>query len=198
MIRAVLFDLDGVLVDSLEGWFKLFNKTLKHFDREEFTFEKFVKDVWGGPIERDAEKFFGKPVDDVINYYFDNFDELKKKLKLFPNVKETLKELKNRNLKIGLVTNTPKKQLYKLLDSLKIKEFFDAVVGGDEVKNGKPAPDMILEACKRLVVNPGEVVLVGDTNADILSCKNAGCGSIGFRINGNERIDDLKELLTKI
>ncbi len=198
MIKAVLFDLDGVLVDSLEAWFKLFNKTLKHFGREEFTFERFMENVWGGPIERDAEEFFGKPLDEVKAYYFDNFDEFKKDLKLFPNTKQILTKLKNKNLKLGLVTNTPKKQTYKLLDYLKLREYFDAVVCGDEVRNGKPAPDMILEACKRLDVKPNDAVIVGDTPADVLSCKNAGCLSIGFKVDGDKKIDDLKELVELI
>lgn len=195
MIKAVLFDLDGVLVDSLEAWSKLFNKTLRHFGKEEFTREQFMGKVWGGPIERDAEKFFGRPIDEVKKYYFDNFDEFKKNLKLFPNAKNVLKELKEKDFKIGLVTNTPKKQVHKLLDYLDLREYFDAIVGGDEVKNGKPAPDIILEACKRLDVGPSEAVIVGDTAIDIFSCRKAGCASIGFRVDGDKRINDLKELI---
>jgi len=195
MIKAILFDMDGVLVDSVEAWFKLFNKTLKHFGKKEFTWKHFMKKVWGGPIERDAEEFFETSVDEVIKYYFDNFDYFKRNLKLFPNVRETLKELKDRNFKIALVTNTPNKQAGKLLDYMKLKDYFDTVVGGDEVKNGKPAPDIMLEACKRLGVSPKDAAVVGDTSADMASAKNANCFSIGFRIDGDKKIDDLKEVI---
>jgi len=195
MVKAVLFDMDGVLVDSLDAWFKLFNRTLKHFGKDEFTWEHFMDKVWGGPIERDAEEFFGRSVEEIISFYYDNFDFFKKNLKLFPHTKETLKELKNSGLKLGLVTNTPRKQADKLLAYLKLKEYFDVIVGGDEVKNGKPAPDIVLEACKRLDVDVKDVLLVGDTEMDILSGRNAGCVSIGFKMDGDERIDDLLELI---
>lgn len=198
MVKAILFDLDGVLVDSIEAWFKLFNESLKHFRKKEFTWKKFLDKVWGGPIERDAKEFFGRPVEDIRKFYFDNFNEFKRNVKLFPNAIEVLKELRKRNLKIGLVTNTPRKQANKLLEHLKLAEYFDAIVGGDEVKNGKPAPDMIFEASKRMGINPIEAVLIGDTTKDIQSCKNAGCLSIGFRIDGDKRINNLKELMEVI
>lgn len=194
MTKAILFDMDGVLVDSKIAWFKLFNKTLKHFGKDEFTQEHFKK-VWGGPIERDAEEFFGKPVEEVIEFYFDNFDYFKRNLRLFPDTKKILKEVKNKGLKTALVTNTPIKQANKLLDYFELKKYFDAVVGGDEVEDGKPAPDIMLEACKRLNIEPEEAVVIGDTEADMVSGKDAGCLSIGFRINGDKRIDNLKELI---
>ena len=66
--------MDGVLIDSLEAWFELFNKALKYFGKEEFIWKQFLDKVWGGPIERDAEEFFGKSVDELKKFYFDNFD----------------------------------------------------------------------------------------------------------------------------
>ena len=198
MIKAVLFDMDGVLVDSIEAWFELFNKTLKHFGKEEFTWEKFMERVWGGPIERDAEEFFGTSVDNVIRFYFDNFDSFKENLKLFPNVKEVLDELKNKNLKIGLVTNTPKRQVHKLVDHLSLREYFDVIIGGDEVEHGKPAPDMIFLACKELGIKPEDSIYIGDVDADVIAGKKAGCLTIGLKIDGDDRIEDLKELEEKI
>lgn len=198
MIKSILFDMDGVLVDSIEAWFRLFNKTLKHFGKEEFAWEIFLNKVWGGPIERDVKEFFGKPLGDVKKFYFDNFEFFKENLRLFPNTKETLTILKNKKLKLGLVTNTPKKQTYKLLNHLKLKEYFDVIVGGDEVEHGKPAPDIILLACRRLGVKPGDSIYVGDTNVDIIAGKKAGCFTIGFKIDGDERIDDLMEIEERI
>lgn len=198
MIQAILFDLDGVLVDSLEAWFKLFNKTLKHFGREEFTWQQFMQKVWGGPIERDAKEFFGTSVEDIKKFYFDNFDYFKENLKPFPNAKETLTKLKNKNLKLGLVTNTPRKQAIKLLEHLNLQSYFDVVVGGDEVEHGKPAPDMILLACKKLKIKPEDSTYVGDSNADMIAGKKAKCFTIGFKTDGDKRIDDLRELEEKI
>jgi len=198
MIKAVLFDMDGVLVDSVQAWFKIFNKALKRYGKKEFTFQQFLNKVWGGPIERDAKEYFQIPLEELKGFYFSNFDSIKKEFKLFPNTTDVLKKLKSKEFRLALVTNTPKDQACRLISYLKIIRYFDVVVGGDEVKNGKPSPDIVVEACRRLNVDPNEAVMVGDTGADILSCKNAGCTSIGFKIKGDKRIDDLKELLKVI
>lgn len=194
MIEAILFDMDGVLVDSIEAWFKLFNKALKHFGKKIMTKKEFLTKVWGGPIERDVKLYFGKTVDEVKKFYFDNFDSFKGNLKLLSNTEETLTKLKNKKLKLAIVTNTPKKQTDKLLDYLKLKTYFDVVVCGDEVKNGKPAPDLILLACKRLKIKPKDSIYVGDVDIDMIAGKKAKCFTVGFRIDGDKRIDDLKEL----
>lgn len=190
--------MDGVLVNSIEAWFKLFNKALKYFGKQEMTWQQFLDKVWGGPIERDAEEFFSISVDELKEFYFDNFNDFKKDFKIFPDAKEVLTKLKDRNLKLGLVTNTPKEQTNSLVDKLGLREYFDTIVGGDETEKGKPAPDMILEACKRLNVKPEETVMIGDTPSDMLSCKNAGCSSIGLKVDGDKKINDLKELLELI
>ena len=187
--------MDGVLVDSMEAWFKLFNKTLKHFGKEEFSMDEFLDKVWGGPIERDADDFFGKPVKDVIKFYFDNFDFFKENMKLFPDVKEVLNELKDKKLKLGIVTNTPKKQVDKLVEHLELRDYFDVIVGGDEAEHGKPSPDIILLACERLGIEVKDAVYVGDADADIIAGREAGCFTIGVKIDGDKRIEELKELL---
>ncbi|MBW2975576.1 HAD family phosphatase [Candidatus Woesearchaeota archaeon] len=195
MIKAVIFDLDGVLVDSLEAWFRLFNKALRHFGKEEITLHTFKSRIWGGNIEGDAKEFFGRPVEDIKKIYFDGFDEFKKGVRLFPDTKNVLTKLKNKGLKVGLATNTPCKQAHKLLDYLSLKDDFDVILGGDEVEHGKPAPDIIILACKRLGIKIKESAYVGDSNADMAAGRKAGCLTIGFRIDGDKRIEDLGELL---
>lgn len=195
--KAVLFDMDGVIVDSFEAWFKLFNLTRKHFGLKEITKEVFTDDVWGGPIERDAKIYFGKrSVKEIIRFYFDNFGKFFGDMKLFPNASFVLEELRKKGKRIGLVTNTPKKQAYSLLEHLNLKKYFDAIVCGDEVSRGKPEPDIMILACERLNINTKDSVLIGDTKADMVAGKKAKCHTVGFRINnGDKRIDELKELL---
>ena len=74
----------------------------------------------------------------------------------------------------------------------------DVIVCGDEVKNGKPAPDLMLKACEKLKVDPKDTISVGDTDLDIIACKKAGCYAVGFKIDGDKKIDNLKELLEMI
>jgi len=195
--KAVLFDMDGVIVDSFEAWFKLFNLARKHFGEKEITKEVFTNDVWGGPIERDAKIYFGeRSVKEISRFYFDNFEKFYEDMKLFPNAVFVLEELRKKGKKIGLVTNTPKKQTYSLLEHLNLKKYFDAIVCGDEVNRGKPEPDMMILVSERLNVNPEDSVLIGDTKLDMVAGKKAKCYTVGFKINdGDKRIDNLKELL---
>lgn len=195
MAEAFIFDLDGVLVDSLEAWFKLFNRTLRYFGKEDIGKQRFIEKVWGGPIERDAEEFFEQPVEKIKSFYFSNFDIFKKNLRLFPETKEVLSLLKSKGLKLGLATNTPKKQALSLLEYLKLNAYFDAVAAGDEVNHGKPDPEMILLVCRKIKVKPKDSIYVGDSKADMLAGKAAGCMTIGFKREGDKMIGNLKELL---
>ena len=197
-IKAILFDMDGVLVDSVDAWFKLFNITLKYFGKKEMTKKEFLSKVWGGPIERDARVYFGKTVDEVKKFYFDNFDEFKKNLKLFLDTKETLSELRKKGLKLGLVTNTPKGQAYALIDYVGLRKYFDKIVCGDEVEHGKPEPDLLIECCKRLKTGIKDIIFVGDAKVDKEAARKAGSYFVGFKIDGDKRISGLKELLEMV
>ena len=195
-IKAIIFDLDGVIIDSLDSWFKVFNNTRQHYKLPKIAKKEFIDRIWGGTIERDIKIYFkGKTVEEITKHYFSNIGKFKASTKLNKNVKETLKKLKNKNIKLGLVTNTYKKAVLEILQYHKIKDLFNAVVGGDETEHGKPAPDSLLEACKRLNIKPEEAVLVGDTKSDMGAAKNANMFFIGYKINGDLKIGNLKDLL---
>jgi HAD superfamily hydrolase (TIGR01549 family) len=195
-LKAIIFDLDGVIIDSLDAWLKVFNNTRQHYKLPEITKKEFVDTIWGGTIERDIKIYFkGKTAEEISRHYFSNMGKFKTSTKLSRNVKETLKKIKEKNIKLGVVTNTYRKPTLQILGYHKIKSFFDAVVGGDEIKNGKPAPDSLLEACKRLKIKPEEAVLIGDTVNDKGAANNARMFFIGYKTNGDLRIDDLKDLL---
>ena len=83
-VKAILFDLDGVLVNSIDAWFNVFNDTRKHFGLKPVSNNKFVRE-FGSPIERDAKKYFkGRTIEEVKNVYNANFRKRKRYVKLFP------------------------------------------------------------------------------------------------------------------
>ena len=87
-VKAVLFDLDGVLVDSLEAWHYTFNDGLRQFGLNSLSRKKFAND-FGAPIEQDIEKYFiGKTVGEVKDMYNSNFMKWKSHVKLFPQSKK--------------------------------------------------------------------------------------------------------------
>lgn len=199
-VKAILFDLDGVLIDSVNVWFYIYNDTLKHFGIKKISKKKFVSD-FGAPIEEDIKEYFkGKTVDEVKKTFWMYFKKrrklINKDIKLMPNSVDTLKILKNYNMKLGLITNSSKLIAMPILNHFRLKSFFKVIVAMEDVKRRKPEPDMILKACRKLKVSPQETILIGDTQNDMVAGKRAGCITIGYKTKGNHKIENLKEILS--
>lgn len=193
-VKAVLFDMDGVLVDSLDAWCYTFNDTLRHFGLKTIPRKEFIKD-FGAPIEHDVKKYFnGKTVKEVEHAYNLKFKQSMKYLRLFPEAVDALEKLKRSKVKIGLITNSTRFIVSAILHHFRLKNYFQAIVTMDDVKRRKPNPEMILKACKILKVKPKNTILVGDTKNDILAGKRAGCVTVGYKINGEYRIDRLSSI----
>ncbi len=194
-VKAILFDLDGVLVDSIYAWLSVFNDTRKYFGLKQVPKKEFIGD-FGAPIESDVKKYFkGRTIKEVERAYDMNFKKRKALVKLFPEAVDTLKKLKQRPIKIGLITNSTRFIASAILAHFKLKKYFQVIVTMDDVKRRKPAPDMILKAFKILKVKPENTILVGDTMNDMIAGKRAGCITVGYNIKGDYKIDNLKEIL---
>ena len=197
-VKAVLFDLDGVLVDSFDAWFHTFNDGLRHFGFRTLSKTDFAKD-FGAPIESDIKKYFiGKTEKEVENVYNQYFKKRKTRVNLFPQSIYILKNLKKEKIKIGLISNSTKSIVTAILNHFQIKKYFNAIVTMDDVKRRKPHPDMVLKACKMLKISPKNAILVGDTKNDMLAGKRAGCVAVGYKIKGDYRINNLSKLLNVV
>ncbi|MBI2650712.1 HAD family hydrolase [Candidatus Woesearchaeota archaeon] len=193
-VKAVLFDLDGVLVDSFEAWFHTFNDSLKHFGLRALSKAKFSKQ-WGGPIERDIKKYFiGRTVEEVKNTHNTNFMKWKSHVELFPQSTNVLQKLKKQNRKLGLITNSSKLITSMILNHHGLKKYFQVIITMDDVKRRKPAPDMILKACKMLKVKPKNTILIGDTKNDMIAGKRTGCVTVGYKVKGDYKIKSLNSI----
>ena len=193
-IKAVLFDLDGVLVDSLDAWFYVFNDSLGSFGFGKLSKKEFTRD-FGAPIEKDVKKHFrGKTVKEVESAYNACFNKRAKYVKLSAQAKNVLQKLKNKNIKIGLVTNSTSLITLAILRHFKLTGYFDVILTMNDVRRGKPHPDMALKACKMLKVSPKCALLVGDTQNDMLAGKRAGCFTIGYKTKGDLEIKKLNEI----
>ncbi len=193
-VEAILFDLDGVLVDSLDAWFYVFNDTLKSFRLRTLSKEEFAK-YFGAPIESDMKRYFiGKTIKEVITQHNKNFKRRKNLVKLFPDSTKTLQNLKNKKIKLGLLSNSTKFIVTTILNHFKIKKYFKVIITLEDVKRRKPAPDMILKACRMLKVTPKNTILVGDTKNDMIAGRRAKCVTVGYKINGDNRIDKLHSI----
>lgn len=196
-IDAVLFDLDGVLINSFESWYRAFTAMLSAYGREEISREVFKSKYWGRDLwhNRASLNLGG----DAARYCESEQQNMIELIRLFPDVEEVLHCIKGKyKLKVGLVTNTPRENVNKIFEHFCLSNHFDVILTRDDVKRGKPDAEMVIKACEQLNVKPEHAVLVGDTTADSQAGKAAGCLVIGIggESAGDVRIETLYELFT--
>jgi len=193
-IKAVLFDLDGVLVNSYDAWFRLFNDTLLHFGYRAVTKKEFSRE-WGKSTKEDVKYFMPRQtVPEVRDYYSKAFPRFIRYVKVTPGVARVLAVLKKRGYRLGCVTNSHKDITRQMIRQAGIGRYFDLVICADEVRRPKPAPDMLNKAMKTLGLRPCETVFVGDTKTDLTAGRQARCLTVGYRLAAPHTIRTLIEL----
>ncbi len=191
-LRAVLFDLDGVLVDSYRVWFHVMNGVAARLGYPAISEEAFHAG-WGQGVQEDVERFFHRlTIPELEREYDAEYPRHLEHLKVDPAAAPVLTTLHQRGLRTALVTNTPAPLARTILDhcGLELQE----VVGGTDAPRAKPAPDMVLLACERLGVGAAEAVMVGDSRYDREAAQGAGVRFVGLGIAGDERIGALGDL----
>ncbi len=189
-IEAIVFDVDGVLLDSFESWFTSFNITLKEFGIEPVSRETYREIFWGPSVEDDLKRYnLGK---DAVEAALRNQRDCVHLMKIHDHVYETLYALKD--FKLGVATNTPRINLDKTFNYFYLYKYFDVVICLDDVKRPKPYPDILLKASEILKVDVKNMLYVGDTESDMAAAKAAGCQFIGIKI-GDKKVNGIKDLL---
>lgn len=206
MITTVIFDFDGTLADTSQLIINSFNCIYKKFYSEEKSAE-YIAESFGEPLKTTIEREFNEPFEDVVKDYRDyQFGRFDVEVKLFSNSKETLEELKQRGIKMGIVTSRLRNTTDHALELFNIKKYFKVIVPADEVENHKPHPEPLLKALKILNSKPEETLFIGDSRFDIECAKNAGAVSVlvGWHNNAEQLkkeykpkyiINDMKEII---
>ncbi len=181
-IRAVLFDLDGVLVDTYEAWFALVRATARHFGAPPVSRPAFDA-TWGQSVEDDTRELVpGPTVPEVSGYYAAHFRDHLAAIAVHAGAAELLAALRRRGIRTACVTNSPVPLAREILEAAGLDERIDAVVAAGDVPRPKPAPDMVLEACRRLGASPAEALLVGDSRFDEAAAAAAGVRFVHFDV----------------
>lgn len=177
-IKAIIFDMDGVIFDTemvyLKVWSKVFEKYGYKMTKEIYT------SVLGTGRENVKKVFVNNygsnlPIDDMYKEKDENLaKEIEKGVALKAGAYEILKYLKENDFKIALATSAISKRAFKQLKQANIYKFFDAVVCRDEVEKTKPNPDIFLKAADKLNVNKSECIVIEDSSAGIKAAFNAG------------------------
>jgi HAD superfamily hydrolase (TIGR01549 family) len=188
---ALLFDLDGVLVDSVDAWLAALNTAMKISGNRLISKKEFIENYWGFDLNNTISKIgLDKKIVAICNKSYENHIN---KVRLMPEVKETLEKLIN--YKKGIITNTPKDRTMQVIDKLNLGNYFSTIVTSDDVENSKPSPEIIFKACKNLNVKSEEVVSIGDTLSDVKAGKAAGCTVIGLNIQADYKIEKISEII---
>ena len=194
MIIAVLFDMDGVLMDSFEAWASLVDAAARHFGHPPVSREAF-RAVYGQPTQSDVDHFFpDQTVGTVEAYYEAHFAEHAGAAAVMPGAVELLAALERQGVPTAVITNTPSGLARQMLASASLAPY--AVLGGSDVPDAKPAPDMVFRACELLGVEPWDALVVGDSPYDKQAAASAGAPFAGIGgIDGNFTLSGLHQVL---
>ncbi|MBM3309316.1 MAG: HAD family hydrolase [Candidatus Altiarchaeales archaeon] len=185
MIKAVLFDFDGTLIDSVDSVWREYQRTAGVLNLPERKFEDFARQL-GKPWEEALENLWPG----VDKKRFTEVYRLEREeAKLIEGVSEALSGLKGK-YKLGILTSRGSKTLYQHLDSTGIDfKMFEIILHKESLANHKPHPEALLQACRQLEVNPREAVYIGDSIVDAQCAINAGMKFIGVLTGGASRKD---------
>jgi phosphoglycolate phosphatase len=195
-LRAVLFDLDGVLVDSFEVWRHLLNSALERHGRAPLDAAGFAV-VWGQGMEADIRIFFpGLTVPELQAYYEKTFRRYIGHLAVFPDARPVAETLAGRGLRLAVASNSAPRIIAETLEAARLAPLFPVAVGAGGRLRGKPEPDVVLEALAGVGARPEEALFVGDSPYDMEAGERAGVATVGLgRDGGRWRIERLGELL---
>ena len=192
-VKLVIYDLDGVLIDSNPGILESFRRTFEEID-EPFNPEDILSRIGHGlyQIFRDilGEEYEPR-LEEVRERYIKHFQSLDiGYIKLLDEVPETLAEVKKQGYMQALATNKTVTEAERILGELGVAQYFDLMAGFMTVSRAKPEPDMILYLLDKLGVEPGEAVFVDDTSVGLTAGIRAGVHTVGIT-TGNNTLDQI-------
>jgi len=196
MIKSVIFDLDGTLVNAYPAVSQSVNFTLKAFGIAPRSHAEIKRSVGGGDRKL-MEHFVGKKlVARAIAIYRPHHAKalkLKGAVRLLPGVLGILKVLKAKGYKLAVASNRPTKFTRIILKVLGVLKFFDTVLCADRAGKPKPYPDILWAIAKRLRVENPEILYVGDMTIDVNCAHRAGIRVVAVTTGSSSR-KELKDL----
>lgn len=203
--KAVLFDLDGTLLDTREFIYQAYEHTFKFHNLPPVSREK-LSGVMGEPLEDCYRHFVSSQDIEVLCETHRTFQTENLHLSVpFPHTEDTLNKLRDAGIKTAVITTRSRRTSQDTLELAGIRNKIDVLISGEDQIKPKPNPEPLLNALKQLKVEPEEAVMVGDTNVDVLAGKNAKTKTIGVtygfhgkRIvesNPDYVIDDIVEII---
>ena len=196
--KAAIFDLDGVIVDTVplhfSAWQKMFAESGK-----DFSFDDYKQKVDGirrvdgcRAILTDAnDEVIKEACDKKQGYYLEFLN--RGGIKVYQTTISLIKELKSKGIKIAVISSS--KNCPAILDKAGIAEFFQARVSGDDISKGKPDPQIFLMAAEKLGVEPSGSVVFEDATLGVEAAKRAGMRCVGIDRNSQPYLFEKADLV---
>jgi phosphoglycolate phosphatase len=179
IVKAVIFDVDGVLLDSLEAnstFYKILMNKAGYNPSKDDIRECFHRTLWDS-IKYLSEGADKKEVQRIWDLAQSEKIDTRKLLKFPPQLARTLSML-NKSYALAIATNRIKPGIEEILEGAEVKDFFDAIIAFGDYKKPKPHPEPLLLAAKAVGIKPSEAVYIGDSVTDIDAALAAGMKSI--------------------
>jgi HAD superfamily hydrolase (TIGR01509 family) len=181
LIKAVVFDLDNTLIDSVDTIWMCADHVLR-------------SNGYSGVDRRTAEKAMGLTIFDLFSLaepgigtgtleklamdYRKCYMDFHSHSRVIPHARRALEETKKRGLRMALVTTKSRDNVLRIMKAFCITDYFEVVVGFEDTKNHKPSPEPILKAASLLKVGTDGLLVVGDTDMDVRAGKAAGATTV--------------------
>lgn len=191
LIRGIIFDFDGTLIDSYEPITESLNQVREAFGKPPLALGE-VKGMVGHGLEHLIEAAIGpEKVADGVRIFRERYAIIcESRTTILPQVRETLEELDRRTYQMAIATNKPSYFARDILKALDVEHLFVEVLGPNDVERPKPDPEMLEIIMSRLGLGSDETLYVGDMPLDIEVARNAGV-SVYALPTGSASRDDL-------
>jgi len=177
-IGGIIFDFDFTLADSSKGVVKCVNYALKELNFSEFADEEIKKTI-GLTLDQTFVKLAGKTHLDKLEgfkyYFIEKADEIMtNNTKLFTETPNVIKFLHSKSIKLGIVSTKFRYRIVNILSREALLDYFEVIIGGEDVQALKPNPIGLLEAIKNLNLSVSQIIYVGDSVTDAETARRAG------------------------
>ncbi|RDY29004.1 HAD family phosphatase [Romboutsia weinsteinii] len=205
MLKAVIFDMDGVIVNTEPIYYKVIKELLNEMghDIDYKEYEKLIGTTNEYTWDSLKKKFF------ITRDTYELIDEMmllkeviikRDGYQIIDGIKELILDLKSNNIKLAVASSSPISDILDVTISTEIHKYFDKLITGESVPKSKPFPDVFLKAAKELNVEPEECIVIEDSKSGVSAAKSANMKCIGFKNidSGNQDLNRADSLVESI